>query len=1113
MKDNSKSRIIEKYKLHPPVKYSESRLLSYNSISGNMSLEVKAASFFQKIQTKPIPSVYYQPTKTNKNSKNSEENFNLRSTKYYTSLNKEYFKKDYLIDPNKQNESVSYEDIINRTNINLRPFALNSQSIDDSQSRISKIKQNNIEEKKYPSNYSYFEYKYIKKKKKEPDPNFKNTISISISHNSDNFKNNILTNNKFFSTNENNVSNSSLKQNLNRSHIIGPINNSPLKNKILESHYYKIQKDKINNLVNSTTIPDSQKKNLFFKHSFNYTINNNNDNNKSYIPINSTYIKPAVPRTPLVYSQYKIASPAKKEQIDGNNTASKIRTERSENLPSKSEEKITFKKLIFNNPKNKNSIKYKKKNEKSGNKAPSITQPFKLSIEKINHSPRMTKDKNFTKSNTATNTSLKSNTNTNIINKSNNKVLITITNFKEKKKDNIVNISNSNSNSSNIMNTSKSKVLVQDHIKSQTNNMKIDSKTPKKDDLNFANIKKKKKSMIQGLKILSSNKIKKTYNNTTNDDYYTNYTNNNKFVEISDLNSSRNEKKKSQNNSNKKGSLNKEEETDYFREVSNIMYEHNTEPRNTVQYNSKENNKKKISLSKGRIGQINEKKNLMLKNKTVDNKINGKNVKSDKNKNKSDFNTISISIFDNNGIYNRRYSNDVILNNSFNFLSSNNIKKSNSNSKIQKLNNSNITKTEQKKKSTLLVKKLKQIENKNLSNSLKSENSKSPAKKPKEKIQRSQSETSKYESRSSRVDEATKKLGNKRKTTEDEWDKLQFMGMRKKTYDPSLRTQKKNNLSKKEKKKNNLNDEFSSTIYVKSSEGLSIPGKNEYGHKKTNQDTLLIERNVNGVLNFNIFGVLDGHGEEGHYASQFVSRYIFHRIKNHPSIKKQDEPKQIYNKLRENSYKIIANIFLDADVQIQKEKFDVNRSGTTCVIVIQLEEHIICANTGDSRAIMVYDQNNDDKLVNSKVFPLSYDCKPDLPNELKRIKACGGMVEKAYDPEIGETGPYRVWAQGEDYPGLAMSRSIGDMDAKKVGVIPNPQIVEYIIDHYTKYMIVASDGIWEFISSEQAMKFSNKFYLRNDPVGLCQELSQKSIALWEKNDCAIDDITVAVVFF
>ena len=1106
MKGNSKNRILEKYKINPPNKFSESRLLNYNSISGNISLEAKAASFFQKIQTKPIPSVYYQPTKANKNSKNLTENFNIRTTKYYTSLNKEYFKRDYyMIQQNKQNESITYEDTINRTNINIRPFALNSQSIDDSQSRISKNNKNNGEEKKYPSNYSYFEYKYTKKNKKEPDPNFKNTISISISHNSNNFRNNLLTNNKFYSSKENNFSNSSLKENLNRSHIISQINNSPLKNKILESHYYKLQKEKINNLMNSTTIPDTQKKNLFFKHSFNNTISNNCDNNQTYIPINinNTYIKSTVPRTPLVYSQYKIASPAKKDQINNSNTVIKIRTERSENFPSKSEEKITFKKLIFNNQKNKNLIKYKKKIEKSGNKNPSITQPFKLSIDKIANSPRATKAKNFTKSNTTTNKN--SVNNTNIINKSNNKVLITITNFKEKKKDNQNNNSNSKSHA---MNNSKSKVPVQDPIKTKTNNIKTkaDSKSPTKDDQNMANIKKKKKSIIQGLKILNTNKIKKSYNNT--DDYYTNYTNNNKFVEISDLNSSRNENKKSQNNSNtKKGSLNMEEENDYFKEVSNIMYENNTEPRNTIQYNTKENKNKNISLSKGRIAQINEKHNLMLKNKNTDKKI------IDKNKIKNDFNTISISIVNNSGIYNRRYSNDAIHNNSFNFLS-HNLKKSNSNSKIQKTNNPNITKTEQKKNSKLLVKKLNQIKKekiKSLSNSLNIEKE-SPAKKQKEKIQRSQSESTKFESRSSRVDEIKKKSGNKIKGADEEWDKSQFMGMRKKTYDPSLR-QKKNNLSKKQKKSNSLNEAFSSTIYVKSSEGLSIPGKNELGHKKTNQDSLLIERNVNGVLNFNIFGVLDGHGEEGHYASQFVSRYIFHRIKNHPAIKKQDEPKQIYHKLKENSYKIIANIFLDADVQIQKEKFDVNRSGTTCVIVIQLEEHIICANTGDSRAIMIYDQNNDDNLVNSKVFPLSYDCKPDLPNELKRIKACGGMVEKAYDPEVGETGPYRVWAEGEDYPGLAMSRSIGDMDAKKCGVIPNPQIVEYIIDPYTKYMIVASDGIWEFISNEQAMKFCNKFYLRNDPVGLCQELSQKSISLWEKNDCAIDDITVVVVFF
>lgn len=87
---------------------------------------------------------------------------------------------------------------------------------------------------------------------------------------------------------------------------------------------------------------------------------------------------------------------------------------------------------------NKNLIKYKKKIEKASNKTPSITQPFKLSIEKMSNSPRTEKTKNFTKSNTSTNTNISTNTNsinnTNIINKSNNKVLITITNFKDKKK-------------------------------------------------------------------------------------------------------------------------------------------------------------------------------------------------------------------------------------------------------------------------------------------------------------------------------------------------------------------------------------------------------------------------------------------------------------------------------------------------------------------------------------------------------------------------------------------------------------------------------------------------------------------------------------------------------
>ena len=341
---------------------------------------------------------------------------------------------------------------------------------------------------------------------------------------------------------------------------------------------------------------------------------------------------------------------------------------------------------------------------------------------------------------------------------------------------------------------------------------------------------------------------------------------------------------------------------------------------------------------------------------------------------------------------------------------------------------------------------------------------------------------------------------------EDEWDKIQYMGMRKSTYDPGKRGNKKNDI-------NDINSKFSSTNYIKFCEAVSIPGKNEHGFKKTNQDTYLVERNINGILNFNIFGVLDGHGKDGHFASQFVSRYIIYRIKNHPKIKYLDEPNEIYHIIKENGYKIIANIFIDADNQIQKEKFDFYKSGTTCVIVIQLEEHLICANAGDSRAILIFDENYDDNLINSKIFCLSYDCKPDLPLEKKRIYEYGGTVEKAIDENNEETGPYRVWKKNEDYPGLAMSRSIGDIEAKKVGVIPNPQIVEYTLNYYSKYMIICSDGVWEFIDNERVMNIGNKYYLRNDPSGLCQELIQTSVDYWLNEDVVVDDITVVSVFF
>lgn len=56
--------------------------------------------------------------------------------------------------------------------------------------------------------------------------------------------------------------------------------------------------------------------------------------------------------------------------------------------------------------------------------------------------------------------------------------------------------------------------------------------------------------------------------------------------------------------------------------------------------------------------------------------------------------------------------------------------------------------------------------------------------------------------------------------------------------------------------------------------------------------------------------------------------------------------------------------------------------------------------------------------------------------------------------------------KGAAYPGLAMSRSLGDQVAHMVGVWHYPDITTLDITKDDLYLIIASDGIWEFISSQ-----------------------------------------------
>lgn len=54
-------------------------------------------------------------------------------------------------------------------------------------------------------------------------------------------------------------------------------------------------------------------------------------------------------------------------------------------------------------------------------------------------------------------------------------------------------------------------------------------------------------------------------------------------------------------------------------------------------------------------------------------------------------------------------------------------------------------------------------------------------------------------------------------------------------------------------------------------------------------------------------------------------------------------------------------------------------------------------------------------------------------------------------------------------PGLAMSRSLGDKAGREVGVISEPDIYEILLKEEDKFIIIASDGVWEFLSNQDVI--------------------------------------------
>ena len=300
---------------------------------------------------------------------------------------------------------------------------------------------------------------------------------------------------------------------------------------------------------------------------------------------------------------------------------------------------------------------------------------------------------------------------------------------------------------------------------------------------------------------------------------------------------------------------------------------------------------------------------------------------------------------------------------------------------------------------------------------------------------------------------------------------------------------------------------------------LSYPGITKDGQIKLNQDSYVIQRNINYIKNFNIFAIFDGHGFNGHIISEYLKENLIKKFERHPTIKILKNLDLIYSQLIKDNYKIIREIFheLDNDLLNNKELIDINLSGSTCTLIIQIGDNIICANIGDSKAILVYEDINisnvNDEFNKYKNVKLSRDCTPHIETEKMRILMNGGNIIQLKNNLDKENGSLRIFLKDENIPGLSITRSFGDRIGKNIGVISNPVINEYTLNKSVKFIIIASSGVWRFMKEKEILNLGIKYYLVNDPDNFCNIIANKASELCKKNLGYIDDITIIVIFF
>ena len=352
--------------------------------------------------------------------------------------------------------------------------------------------------------------------------------------------------------------------------------------------------------------------------------------------------------------------------------------------------------------------------------------------------------------------------------------------------------------------------------------------------------------------------------------------------------------------------------------------------------------------------------------------------------------------------------------------------------------------------------------------------------------------------------------------------------------------------------------------FIKSLVGQLNIGKEKENIKKINQDIAFSKLKFfsKSLGLISLIGIIDGHGTHGHIISKVVKNFFYDYFENNINM--------TLSLNKDNYYTILTESFIRCEEYLIENNKDLNlnlnQSGCTCIILFfshNNKNKVFCANCGNCKCIL-YSNNN--------YVPLSYSHSPSRVSEINRMKEIVDNLEKIKIEQIKNIEEKKneneknnneninsnkddlILIQSiidkknqlilqnsqitiknilkqkgkelfheenlfkkifiKEFKELNLTRTIGDLDAKEIGIISEPEIVECNLKvQKAKFLVMGTSSLFQYISIEEIGNIVRKYYRDNNGFDACIHLEELAKERWIQNAKKVEDISIIIIFF